>query len=440
MTKNTIKGIVGIALAVSVAAPASVYATNGLFLIGSGNKSRAMGGVGIAVALDSLSAAANPATIAGMKDRFDIGMDIFRPQVESQLGSITDKSVASINGVGMDSVFFMPAMAITYQLNDKMTLGFTMAAAGGGGTKFEKNFFEAARVGDLTGNAPETNAKNLGVDLAFMEMAPTIAYKINKTHSVGVSLLIGVARFEAQGIDLFAPFTPSNTANNLSEQGKDWSFGAGMRVGWTGNFGDITLGAQYTSKIWMQNFDHYSELFAEAGSFDIPSRLGLGISMQATPKLLVAFDITKTFYERVNSVSNLGPNIPPGNALPGPENELGLSQGLGFGWEDQIVYKIGAAFTLSEKIILRGGWNYGKSPINEDREIIFNLLAPATTEHHVTMGGTYLLNPTMEINVSYIHAFKNEQSGPTYISNDGSNFGRFEMSQDVVGGSFSMQY
>ena len=77
---------------------------------------------------------------------------------------------------------------------------------------------------------------------------------------------------------------------------------------------------------------------------------------------------------------------------------------------------------------------------NEEREIIFNLLAPATTEHHVTMGGTYLLNPTMEINVSYIHACENEQAGPTYISDDGSNYGRLQMSQDAIGGSFSMQY
>ena len=105
-----------------------------------------------------------------------------------------------------------------------------------------------------------------------------------------------------------------------------------------------------------------------------------------------------------------------------------------------MVFKLGAEYQYSEAIILRAGWNFGQSPINEDREIIFNLLAPATTEHHITMGITYMLAPDMELNGSFIHAFKNNQSGPTYISDDGSNLGQLEMEQYSIGGSFSMKY
>lgn len=439
MFKFQYRVLVALGVICTLTIPSISSATNGMFLIGSGNKSRAMGGVGIATPLDSLSMSANPATISGMTDRFDIGMDIFRPQVESQLGSLTDESVAAVNGVGLESTFFMPAMAITYQWSDTITLGFSMGAAGGGGTKFEKNFFEAANTGDP--NAPSVNSR-LGVDLAVMEMAPTIAYKLSDKHHVGASMVIGVARFEAFGLGLFSTFTPSNTLDHMSDQGKDWSFGAGMRIGWMGDFGKFKVGAKYTSKIFMQDFDHYSELFAESGSLDIPANLGFGISMQPNRKLLVAFDITHTFYEDVKAIGNRGPNLAgdPAGPTNGGQWELGLSEGMGFGWENQTVAKFGIAHTYSDKVILRGGWNYGKSPIDESREIIFNLLAPATVEHHLTLGGTYLLSPTMEINVSYMHAFENEQSGPTYISDDGSNFGRLQMSQDAIGGSFSMQY
>ena len=83
---------------------------------------------------------------------------------------------------------------------------------------------------------------------------------------------------------------------------------------------------------------------------------------------------------------------------------------------------------------------FGKSPIDENREIIFNLVAPATVEHHLTLGGTYNISTTMEINLSYIHAFENEQCGPTYISDDGSNLGCLKMSQNTIGGSFSWMY
>lgn len=440
MKKNNINyHLTLLLLASSIIVPTASYATNGLFLIGNGNKSRAMGGVGIAHPLDSLSAVANPATIAGMDDRFDIGMDIFMPNVESQLGSVSAESVAAINGMGLESTYLMPAMGITYQWDDKITLGFAVTAAGGGGTKFETNFFEAANTGDVT--APSVSSR-LGVDYVVGEMAPTIAYKLDDTHSFGASFVIGIARFEAYGLGLFSTFTPSNTLNNLSDQGKDWSIGAGYRVGYFGDFGDFTAGFQYTSKIWMNQFDLYSELFAEGGRMNVPANAGVGMSFKAIPDLTLAADITYTFYEDTPAIGNLGPNLAGDPAGPTEfgTRELGTSDGMGFGWENQTVFKLGAEYQYSDEVILRAGWNYGKSPINEEREIIFNLLAPATVEHHLTLGGTYAFNPEMEINLSYVHAFENEQAGPTYISDDGSNYGRLQMSQNAIGASFSMKY
>lgn len=439
MRQNKLSKQLSLLVASCLILPSASYATNALFLIGNGNKSRAMGGVGIAHVLDSLSAVANPAAISGMDDRFDIGMDIFKPDVESQLGSVSDESVAAINGMGMDSVFLMPAMGITYQWDDKITLGFAMTAAGGGGTKFETNFFEAASTADV--NAPSVDSR-LGVDYVLAEMAPTIAFKVNDTVSLGVSYVIGVARFEAFGLDLFSTFTPSNTTDRLTDKGKDWSVGHGLRVGALADFGDITLGFQYTSKIWMSKYDLYSELFAEGGRMNVPANLGVGASFKATPDLSLAADITYTFYEDTPAIGNLGPNLAgdPSGPTSNGTRELGTSDGMGFGWSNQAVIKLGAEYQYSDKIMLRAGWNYGKSPINEDREIIFNLLAPATVEHHMTLGGTYAFDPEMEINVSYVHAFENEQSGPTYISDDGSNFGSFKMSQDSLGLSLSMKY
>ncbi len=432
---------VGITTVLSCALlPSIAYATNGLFLIGNGNIAKGMGGAGIAVQADSLSAATNPATIAGMANRFDIGVDIFHPNVESQLGSVSSKSIASINGVGLKSTFILPNMGGTYQLNDKFTLGFSVVPVGGGGTKFNTNFFEAAAAGNATAPGVKTQ---LGVDLVIGEMVPTIAYKVNKMNSFGVSLLIGISRFEAYGIGLFDPFTQTQgTIANFTNQGKDWALGAGARVGWLGTFGKVKVGAEYTSKVWMNNFDRYSQLFAENGSLDIPANAGLGISIQATPKLLVAFDMKRVFYSDVRSVANLGPNLAgnPNGPLGNENRRLGLSNGLGFGWTDRTVYKLGGQYDINSNWIVRAGWNYSKSPINENREIIFNLLAPATVQNHLTLGGTYNLSPKMAINASYIHAFWHEQSGPTYISDNGSNLGRLQMSQDTVGVSFSMKY
>ena len=424
----------------TLAIPGISSATNGLFLIGNGNKAKGMGGVGIAVSADSLSAATNPATIAGMKNRIDIGMDIFVPKVESSLGSVSSKSEASINGLGLNSTFILPSMAGTWQWNDKVTLGVAVVPVGGGGTRYFTNFFEAAAAG--TPNTP-TIGQELGVDYVVGEIASTIAYKINDKHSVGASLLIGIARFSAYGLGLFDPFTQTvGTTSNFTNQGRDWSFGYGARFGYMGTFGKWTVGAEYTTKVNMNEFDLYSELFAESGNMDVPASAGLGVSFQATKSLLVAFDVTRTFYEDANAIGNTGPNLAgdPAGPLGSEDRRLGLLNGLGFGWTDQTVYKIGAEYHINDSWIARAGWDYGKSPINEDREIIFNLVAPATVEHHLTLGGTYNISSTMEINASYIHAFENEQCGPTYISDDGSNLGCLKMSQDTIGGSFSWKY
>ena len=83
---------------------------------------------------------------------------------------------------------------------------------------------------------------------------------------------------------------------------------------------------------------------------------------------------------------------------------------------------------------------FSSLPIDEETQIIFNLVAPAITQNHFTMGGTYALSSTMEINASYVHAFYFEQSGPTYVSDDGSNLGSLEMSQDSLGLSFAMKF
>lgn len=434
------KGLLLVAIFSLGLVPVASYATNGLFLIGNGNKAKGMGGVGIAISMDSLSAATNPATIAGMENRIDIGVDIFHPTVESTLGSVSSESTASINGMGLDSTFILPSMAGTYQVSEKITLGLAAVPVGGGGTKFPINFYEAAAAG--TPDTPTIN-EELGVDYVVGEIVSTFAYKINEKHSVGASLLIGIARFSAYGLGLFDPFTQTvGTTDRFTDQGRDWSFGYGARIGYLGTFGKWTVGAEYTSKVDMEEFDDYSELFAESGNMDIPPSAGLGVSFQAIPTLLIAFDVTRTFYSETKAISNTGPNLAgdPNGPLGSEERRLGLVYGLGFGWEDQTVYKIGTEYHINDSWIARAGWNYGKSPIDENREIIFNLVAPATVEHHLTLGGTYNISTTMEINFSYIHAFENEQCGPTYISDDGSNLGCLKMSQDTIGGSFSWLY
>lgn len=437
MINNKVKLITAIATTLSIAVPTSVFATNGMFLIGTGTKSRGMGGVGITQSHDIMTSAANPATMSQLKkNRFDIGGDIFIPKATATQGeapyTLTEESKPQHATIA-EGVYVMPNLGMGW-VNDEWSYGFTMAPVGGGGSRYNTNLFNCAN------SSPNNCSDILGVDLMVMNINPTIAYKINKQHSVGATLIIGIQQFQAYGLSEFSKFTESGTSEYLTNNGLDYSYGAGIRLGWLGTFMDdkLTLGAEFTSQTYMSKFDKYKELFAEQGSLNTPGNVGLGIAYKATDELLVAMDINYIMYSGVAAISNAGPNIGPGSAFPvsSEVNGLGNDEGLGFGWSNQIVYKIGLVYDLNPQWTLRGGWNYAKSPIDESTDILFSTVAPAVTQNHLTLGGTYTFKNEMELSFSYIHAFEFEQYGPTYINYEGG----YKMSQDALGLSFGMNF
>jgi len=422
-----------LALVSAVLAPAASHATNGLFMIGFGTISRGMGGAAIAYPADAISGVANPANITAVGGRFDIGADFFTADVTGQLGSVSSASKPDLFGV--ENLFIMPAMGISLPLNEKFTFAVNMVPLGGGATKYETNFYQAAAGGDTS--------EELAVTLIISQAHATLAYKINKQHSIGASLVMGLQTFQAKGIQLFDPFTQTvGTDEGFSNQGYDWSLGAGIKIGWLGEFDKWKVGASFQSQTYMQDFDSYNELFADNGNFDTPPVIGAGVSYMINPQWDVAADITYTFYDEVKAISNPGPNLAgdPNGVMDPATQSLGLPGGLGFGWDNQTVFKIGTEYRFNEKWTGRAGWNYGKSPIDENSQIIFNLVAPAISQNHLTLGGSYHFSADKQLNASYVHAFNFRQSGPTYVSDDGSNLGSLEMTQDSIGVSFSMKF
>lgn len=422
-----------------IAAPASVFATNGMFLIGQGTKSRSMGGVGITQSHDVMTSAINPATMAKLKtNRFDMGGDIFIADSTATMGEganiLTVESKPDHLTVA-DGIYLFPGLGASWKSGD-ITYGFTMVPVGGGGSRYQPNLFNCANA------SPKNCDDKLGVSLAIMNINPTVAMKLDEHNSIGATLVIGLQVFKAYGLQEFTTFTVTqDDTAKLTNQGTDISYGAGIRLGWLGDFMDnkLTLGAEYTSRTYMSEFDDYTDLFAEKGDLDTPGNIGIGIAYQIMDNLQVALDINYIMYEDIASISNPGPD-PRSTTGPFPvdreTNALGADGGLGFGWDNQTVFKVGIAYEYNSKWTLRGGWNYGKSPVDEETDILFSMVAPAISQHHLTLGGTYALDDDMELSFSFIHAFEYEQNGPTYINFEGG----YTMQQDVIGASFGMNF
>jgi long-chain fatty acid transport protein len=411
-----------LAAALALVVPATAFATNGMFLIGHTAKSVAMGGAAVAFPQDAMSGATNPASIIELGPRADIDAALFLPKAQATLGNVSAESHGDL--------YLMPAMGLVIPIDYETVMGFSAVGAGGGGSRYNSNLYDLnATAGGLPTGTQKTG--NLGVLLMVMQMNPTLAQRINDRHSIGVSLILGAQQFRAFGLGNFARFTTGGTDERMSDNGSEFTYGWGLRLGWLGKYEKqgLTLGAVYTTKTYMRPFDHYKELFAENGDIDTPGSASVGAALKITPKTTVALDIVRYYYEGVRSISNLGPNT-AGDLFPTSKavNGLGEGAGLGFGWHDQTVYKLGFQYEHNSKWTYRAGWNYGKSPINEKREIAFNIVAPATTQHHATLGATYKLSKNYELNGSYMHAFTYTQSGPTYIGGTGT----IKMMQNAV--------
>jgi long-chain fatty acid transport protein len=265
----------------------AAFATNGYFSHGYGMKSKGMGGVGIAYGQDALAAATNPANMVLVGNRWDVGVEYFRPQRETEIVGNGFGANGKYDGNDSEN-YLVPEFGYNKMIANNMSLGISVYGNGGMATDYGRNPFAAFGA---TGKA--------GVDLAQLFIAPTLSYKINENHSVGVSLKIAYQTFEAFGIQPFAAIS-SNPAK-LTNNDHDSSWGWGLGFGWTGKITPtLTLGAVYQSKTSMQNLDDYKGLFAEKGGFDIPENFGIGMAWQATPQLVLAADVQQINYRPDN--------------------------------------------------------------------------------------------------------------------------------------------
>jgi long-chain fatty acid transport protein len=60
---------------------------------------------------------------------------------------------------------------------------------------------------------------------------------------------------------------------------------------------------------------------------------------------------------------------------------------------------------------LMAGYSVGQNPINE-QNVMFNILAPAVVENHVTFGISKDIAKNHELTVAFMYAFENIYNGP----------------------------
>ncbi len=434
---NKIQSFCRMAVALAVACPlTAAMATNGYFSHGYGMKAKGMGGAAVAMSDTAFAGANNPAAAAFSGNRMELGLDLFMPERGfSRTGSSGSLDLSQDSD---SNLFYVPEFGYNRTVNDKVGVGLAVYGNGGLNTDYAGGKLDCG-AGAGTANAL-CGSGRLGVDMMQLVVAPTFAYKVNPNHALGVSPLLVHQQFKAEGLQAFdnpgGSFPNMTSAKgSVTNRGYDSSNGIGVRLGYLGRLGDkLNVGASYSPKISMSKFDKYKGLFADGGNFDIPENYSAGLSFQATPAVLVAFDYSFIKYSGVPSVGNPSSNT----------GLLGTANGKGFGWADINIYKLGIEWQQSGKLTIRAGLNVGDNPI-QSRDVTFNIIAPGVMTRHYTLGGTYALSRSAELTFAYMYAPQNSVTGSSLFNSlgFGATYGGTEtirMSQQSMGVQFGWKY
>lgn len=449
--------------------PLTAQATNGYFAHGYSASQRALGGAGTANPSDALISTINPAGTAFVDERWDLNLSLFVPLREYTAGE-SQPGVLGLGVVGIEpgtvesqhNLFAIPGFAFVKRLDDDITtVGLAVYGNGGLNTVYKQDestasFFRAGSsgspisslLGGLLGQAPTEsrcrgvfgggapaagNADLLGfcgnsngtasVDLIQLFVAPNISVKVSDKTAFGVSPIFAAQRFEAKGLQAFGAF--SNSPDRVSDQGFDFSYGGGFRLGvQTELLPGLYAGASWQSRIRMSRFKKYEGLFAEQGDFDIPSTWNLGLALKPTPNQRILLD-----YQRINfnDIASVGLPLDPNRfindcALPRLTGStaaspacLGADGGPGFGWQDISVVKVGYQYQQGDWK-WRAGYSQTEQPIPSS-EGLFNILAPGVVEKHYTVGTAWQANKKLGLDLSFMYAPPNPVKGKNPLSN-----------------------
>ena len=107
----------------------------------------------------------------------------------------------------------------------------------------------------------------------------SLSYQYTEGQSIGIAPLLAYQRFQAYGLQAFEGLSQAPDA--VTNNGYEGAFGAGVRVGWYGQLRPwLSLGAAYSTRVYMQNFETYRGLLAGNGDFDIPQNYSVGVALK----------------------------------------------------------------------------------------------------------------------------------------------------------------
>ncbi len=381
------------AVAAALALPATALATTaGYFQLGFSTASNGMAGASAALPQDSMSQATNPAGIAFVGSRLDLGVAGFWPFRGYSAGASPNEMPVPGSYGSSSNFFLIPHVGYSQRLSHDNYVGIAIYGNGGMST----NYHSPAASATNPAGGPFYDGQT-GVNLQQLFVQATYSRRFLRHDAVGLSVIYARQTFSADGLKNFSGFSNSfnastGTASALTGNGVATSNGVGFKIG--GQFRivpGVDVGLAYSPRMTMSKFTKYSGLFAGGGRMDIPANGVIGLAFKPTAGQVLAFDFQRIYYNDVPSIANPGPTgddcSPTTGCATNDADALGNSGGAGFGWQNISVYKLGYQLATSRTWTWRVGFAYNNQPVPAS-QVLLNVLAPGVIQRHITAGFT----------------------------------------------------
>jgi long-chain fatty acid transport protein len=382
--------------------PASAWA-QGAMLHGIGPINSAMGGAGAALPIESLGALTfNPALIAAAEgNQISFSTEFFQDAIliDTTLGALTGRTT------GTTHLSVVPAFS--WMMRDpkgKLAVGFGLIGLAGFGADYPTDnaslLFAASPVG----------FGRIYTDYRATKIPAAIAYQVTPKLAIGGSVNVYMGSFAVAPLPY--TFYDVDPAGNLyyEEAGK-------LKNSWaiSGQFGIyykaspmLSVGASITTP---QNYSTYTWHSSNANpgspnygypktvSFDLdgPMVATFGVGLTPGKKTKVAVDGMFSKYEGVHGFGGPGGIV---NRTVDP-----------FGWRSVWTFKAGIQQDVTDKLVVRGGYNYSQMPVRPE-VVISATGAPATFQHHFCGGVGIRMFPFLEMVASFYYVPRQHLVGP----------------------------
>jgi len=407
----------------------SAFATDGYQLIGIGQYAVGMGGAVVAAPDDPLSAAiSNPAGLALIHPQAAFSAEIFNPTRKTNLGFGEIGSHSNVYGI--------PAIGwVAPAFGDGIVFGGGVYGTSGLGVNYlQPNVmgpaYQFVNNGQLQNPAP-TLAEGVAQaysSITFIQMAPSIAMKVNNHLAVGASLNIAAEQGSFQ--QTFTPYSPIVTKNGLNAyiggglnlSTPSWAYGVGITLGALYKVNDkVTLGATYKSPIFFTPLTFQGGVQAlsmpngtqiqgkpgqYSGHLNYPQQVALGLAIRPIPQWLVSVEGQWiNWHNTLNTFNIYGPWQDGTSVVP-----------LALNWRNQWVANIGTQYDVNNWLQVRAGYTWGSNPVpNNSNAIAANTIFPAIVQNAITFGATQKLGMGWKLTEAYMHEFSNTiTSAPGY--------------------------